>query len=423
VNFNHKILLLTCLILLGTGSTFAQDLPSIKSISVTGTNRTKVDYIQKIIRVKPNSHLDSSLINEDIMRLKRLACVAHAYFSVDSAYNVTYGIEESFTLIPYLNIYTSTQNNLAARVGLYEYNLLGRNIQAGGFYQRDIFNSYGINIQAPHLFNRHFGLAINAQQLSTLEPIFLDGDSRSDYKYTNKAIEVAGLVEADFHNKFLLGISLFKEQYTYDNGATDATVPQNLDVNKTLYKFIHFYNNIDYYYQYLSGIKTEVNLQFVNANNATIDNFLIGRVDALYFKRIGKKFNFANRLRVGLSTNNSSPFAPFAVDNNINIRGVGNVIDRGTAAVVFNTELRHTWLDKKLITVQGNVFLDLGTWRNPGGELSDLTSEENFRVHPGIGIRLINKKIVNAVLRLDYGVGLFKYDRSQGFVIGIGQYF
>jgi hypothetical protein len=36
--------------------------------------------------------------------------------------------------------------------------------------------------------------------------------------------------------------------------------------------------------------------------------------------------------------------APFAVDNNINLRGVGNIIDRGT--VVLNSEYRHTLFEK-----------------------------------------------------------------------------
>ena len=322
--------LLICVAVMG--SVDAQDEALVYSISIQGVKKTKTNYLHQIIKVRPNQPLDSLLIEEDIKRLKRLACVAHAYYEVDSGNRVKYGIEESFTLIPQLNIYTSTQDNLAARVGIFEYNLLGRNIQAGGFYQRDFFDSYGASIRAPHLFSRNFGLAVNFQHLSTLEPVFLAGSDRADYQYTNRSIELDGLVEANFNNKFLLGYSIFNEQYNYNRGATDVSVPQNLDVNKTLYKFIHFYNNIDYYYQYLSGVKTEFNVQYVNANEAMFDNFIISRADALYFKRIGKKLNFANRIRLGLSTNSPSPFAPFAIDNNVNIRGVGNVIDRGTAA-------------------------------------------------------------------------------------------
>ena len=43
----------------------------------------------------------------------------------------------------------------------------------------------------------------------------------------------------------------------------------------------------------------------------------------------------------------------------------------GTGAIVFNTEYRHTLIDKDWFVMQGNVFIDGGSWRNPGGPLSD----------------------------------------------------
>ena len=65
------------------------------------------------------------------------------------------------------------------------------------------------------------------------------------------------------------------------------------------------------------------------------------------FKRFGEKGNLAMRLRLAISTNNDTPFAPFVVDSHVNLRGVGNRIDRGTAQVVFNSEYRHTVHDSK----------------------------------------------------------------------------
>ena len=74
---------------------------------------------------------------------------------------------------------------------------------------------------------------------------------------------------------------------------------------------------------------------------------------------MGARGNWANRLRIGLSTNNESPFAPFSLDNNINLRGVGNAVDRGTGGIVFNTEYRYTLIDKKNIALQSNGFIDV----------------------------------------------------------------
>ena len=142
----------------------------------------------------------------------------------------------------------------------------------------------------------------------------------------------------------------------------------------------------------------------------------------LYFKRAGERGNWANRLRIGLASNPNSPFAPFSVDNNLNVRGVGNTIDRGTGVILVNTEYRYTLFEKESITFQGNGFVDAGTWRNPGGDFSDFGDSQNVRIYPGIGLRFIHKKIFNATFRVDYGFGITK-DATNGLVFGIGQYF
>jgi len=110
------------------------------------------------------------------------------------------------------------------------------------------------------------------------------------------------------------------------------------------------------------------------------------------------------------------------VDNNLNVRGVGNSIDRGTAAIVLNTEYRHTLYEKSWFILQGNTFVDAGSWRNPGGDFSDFGKIQNIRVYPGLGLRFIHKKIFNAIFRIDYGIGITQ-NATNGLVFGIGQYF
>jgi len=68
------------------------------------------------------------------------------------------------------------------------------------------------------------------------------------------------------------------------------------------------------------------------------------------------------------------------------------------------------------------VFIDAGSWRQPGGDFSDFGKSENIRVYPGLGLRFIHKKIYNAIFRIDYGVGITP-NATKGLVIGIGQYF
>ena len=177
-----------------------------------------------------------------------------------------------------------------------------------------------------------------------------------------------------------------------------------------------------YDYYLVKGFRNSSFFQLVKTKGDSQNNFIIGWNDLSYFKRVGTNGNWANRLRLGLSTNDFTPFAPFSVDNNLNVRGVGNIIDRGTGTIVMNTEFRKTLYEKKWFVLQGNAFIDAGTWRRPGENFADFFEKKNVRVYPGIGLRLIHKTIFNAIFRVDYGYGVTQ-NASNGIVFGIGQYF
>ncbi len=398
----------------------------VVDLKIQGNKKTKTTFLKKIARLKPGMALDSSFIEKDINRIKLLPSIAHAYYQVfetdqEGEYNVYYGVEENFTIIPFASVYTSNNDEFAFRVGLQEFNFLGRGITLGAFYQYDIFNSYGVNVRAPHLITPKIGLAFSYQDLTTQEPVFLDGGT-ADYRYNNESIELLALYEFDFKHRIEFGLNLFTEDYSFISGSTDPNVPQSLVVDKYLYKFIYDFNGIEYYYHYLSGFRSTLNFQLVRSQDQTLPDFAIGFNDFLYFKRFGKRGNWANRLRLGLASNIDTPFAPFAVDNNLNIRGVGNTIDRGTAAIVLNSEYRHTLIEKDWFVLQGNLFIDGGTWRNPGGDFGDFADDQNLRIYPGAGLRFIHKRIFNAIFRIDYGHGVTR-EATRGIVFGIGQYF
>ena len=397
----------------------------ISEVVIQDNKKTKTGFLRKITNIKEGQSLDSVLMENDIARIKRLPGIAHAYYQVkpkaDGTFRVVYGVEENFTIIPSANVFTTNDNEFAYRLGLFEFNALGQGIVVGGSFQRDIYNSYGINFRAPYLFSNKLGVALNHNNLTTLEPVFFD-DTTADYKYNNTSYEVLGLYEFNFNHRIELGLNFFTEDYQYIDGATNPNVPQELVVDKLLYKLFYEYNDVDNYYQYRDGFKSSFNFQYVTTTDDALPGFVIGFNDFVYYDRIGDKGNWASRLRLGVATNNDSPFAPFAVDNNLNIRGVGNTIDRGTAAIVLNTEYRHTLYEKDWFVLQGNVFVDGGSWRNPGGDFGDFADSQNLRVYPGAGVRFIHKRIFNTVFRIDYGVGITE-DATNGFVFGIGQYF
>jgi outer membrane protein assembly factor BamA len=424
VSFVNKFYsILFCLFTLGG---FSQE-GVVSEVEILGLKRTKLSFVQKLINVKEGVELDSLMIQKDIRKLNRLVAIANATYSItkttNNNYKVVYQIEENLTIIPQANVWT-VNKKLSYSVGLYEYNLLGRNIKIGGFYQNNGFDSYGASFNAPFLFSKSFGLGFSYQNWTSEEPLYFD-NLVANYKYNNEFYELTGMFQLTYKNSISLGVNLFTENYAYLNGDdsinTDV-VPLSLRQDKSMLKFGYVHDNLKYDYYLLSGFKSVLNVQSVATEGDYGDLFLFGLNDFLYFKRIGLKGNFATRLRFGIATNNETPFAPFALDNNLNIRGVGNTIDRGSASVVWNLEYRQTVIEKGWFVLQANAFMDAGSWRDPGGNLSDITNPDKFRVFAGGGLRFMHKRIYNAIFRVDYGYGITDKN-SSGLVIGIGQYF
>lgn len=404
-------------------SVFSQE-NKIDSIRFIGSKKMDKTFLYHQIKCHSGGVLDSNAIKKDITILNRLNGISNAQFTTikneNSNYTIVYIIKENFSLIPIASVWT-TDDVAAYRIGLYEYNLFGKNNTIGAFYQNNFFSSFGFNFASPQFFNSKFGLGFNFQNLATKEPIFFN-NATATYKYTNTSAELFNNYQINFFNQITIGLTFFKEKYDYISGFTDASVPTNWNQDKRLIKLQYEYNNLKYYYFLLDGLKVNTYFQYVLTKNNVQEKFAIAWTDFLFYKRIGANTNWASRLRLGLATNNNTPFAPFAVDNNLNIRGVGNIIDRGTGIIVLNTEYRQTILQKNWFVLQGNAFLDSGTWRNPGGNFSDFGDKTNVRIYPGIGLRFIHKTIYNAVFRLDYGYGITK-NASNGIVFGIGQYF
>lgn len=401
----------------------------ISNFNIEGNKKLKTSIINTIAQVSSGAVLDSLSIEEDIKQLKRLPSVSHADYEIHYSENkkeceVTYRIEENLTIIPSLNIYNSINDDLAYKVALFEFNLLGRNMTVSGFYENNVRSSYGFSFRAPYLFGERFGIGFNFQKGQAIEPMFAY-DSPTLFNYGNDSCEIMGLYQINFKNRVELGMNHFFESYEQLTEQELMGFPERINLKKTAIKGLYEHTTLDYKYQYVSGFVDRVNLQYIQSSSNLLNSHALFRNDFSYFKRAGNRGNLATRLRLGFSTNNTV-FAPFLVDNNLNIRGVGNVVDRGSGIAVLNTEYRHTLLEKGWFVLQSNAFLDSGTILNSPTSFDDFLEIENIRVYSGVGLRFIHKSIFNAIFRLDYGVCLTATDSNngdRGLVFGIGQYF
>ncbi len=429
--FKVKKTILLLLIIAYHTHSYAQETATITKIEIEGLKRTKESFLRRLIKVKEGSPYDSLKIATDVERLNRLAGIAKATSLITknttTNYTLKYTIVENFTIIPGLRIsQANNDEDIAFRISAFEFNLLGRNQIIGGFYSRDVFDSYGIFWEAPFLFSNKFGFGVNYQDNVTFEPIFVNDDDEegTDYRFQNKTFQAFLSYEFNFHNRAEFGFLIGDQEYQIQDNQPNSGLPNDLEATNFSITAEYEFNDLDIDYQYISGFRNQTNFQYAfnSGGGNFIEDAFVGTNDTEYFLKIGKRGNLANRLRLSYTSNEDSPFAPFALDNQINIRGIGNTVDRGIASVVINTEYRHTLYEKDWFVIQSNTFIDAGTWRTPGNDFDQLVEGNAIRFNPGVGIRFIHKRIFNAVIRLDYGFGTAN-NSDSGFVFGIGQFF
>ncbi len=401
----------------------------IHAISFEGNKKTDIGFLNMHVRSKSGTSISDSLIREDVQRLKNLSSINDVNYhitEVDGNKSLVFEIEEVRTLLPILNS-GGIRNNIWFQIGFTDINWAGKGHNFSAAYlNNDGRHSGNVFYRIPRIQESNWGISASLSTWSSLEPLFFD-EGTVNYEYGNDGISLTGIRHIGYNRNIEFGGTYFVESYERSEEQFSEILvgPDRLRQPKWLGKVGYTENFINYHFFYQDGYTWTALYQTV-LNSIEQSFFNSVEVQGKWFSRINKKGNFAQRLRVAFATNTDSPFAPFVADSHINIRGIGNRIDRGTAQIILNSEYRHTFLfneqEKKKWAIQGVTFADLGTWRNPGGELKQLIDPDQFRLFFGAGFRVIYTKISGAVLRVDYAIDILN-NEERGFVIGLGQYF
>ena len=393
--------------------------------SFEGMKKTKESFLRDQIFEHKNKPLDIEVIDKNVQLLKNIPGIEYAEYSLDTVgtvVDVTYKVKEISTLVPIIN-FGGIHGNIFFRLGITDYNWLGR----GQFLSATYQNNHGLHsghlfYKIPRRHNTAWGYTASASSWSSEEPLYFS-EAIVDYVYQNNGIGASVIRHFGNTTTLEVGNTAFVELYNKVKAQPEENLPgpEQLTQQKLLSKIAFARNKVDYDYFYLKGSKWSLTYQNVFTNN---EDFLFNSLqfEGQYYYRPTAKINFATRIKLGLSTNTDSPFAPFVADSHVNIRGVGNRISRGTAEAVINIEYRHTLSNHNSWASQFVAFTDIGSWRNPGGNITELIEKNQIRHFVGIGGRLIYKKLFGATIRVDYGVDIYNPE-YRGLVLGLGQYF
>ena len=379
---------------------------------------------QSLLHLNPEEGLISQL-DRTRQQLVNLPVFHRADYEIDTSgadTTIHWNLAESRTVFPLFN-FGGVRGNFHYLVGFNDIHWQGRGQQLTAFYQNnDGQHNYYLALRNPSLRGSRWGYRIEASRYAAIEPLYFP-ETAVNYRYANLNFGASVSYRIRPTQEVEFGISTFRENFQKLEAEENSPGPDQLRQQKLLFKGRHQLNRLNYHQERLAGTDHQTIAQAV-INLRDDSRFFIGWHDFRWFQLVGNRGNLAARLRAGLSSNDNSPFAPFVLDSQVNIRGSGNRIDRGTAQLILNLEYRHrVWCDRKeRFAIQLVAFSDIGSWRSPGGSLGEVFDGTTLREFVGLGTRLISLKASNAAIRVDYGLDL-RNPQERGLVLGFGQYF
>ncbi|WP_020537396.1 BamA/TamA family outer membrane protein [Lewinella cohaerens] len=394
----------------------------VASITYTGLKRSKIEALQRLTLLQPGEPLQLEVLSADLRRLSNSAGIFHASYSLDTLPNgihIVIELREGITRYP-IALLGGLEDNFWWELGYEDQNWRGKG-NTVTLLTRQVDGRLGGKIAYRQNYFRHhnWGFGLQLERYASQEPLYF-GDEQIDYLYDNHNLGANWRYFFNPEEDIQFGYTYFQEDYAKVN--TEQTPgPEARTEQKQLIRLGYHLRKLHYDLYQTSGFDLTLSSEIVLQPEESLPFYLL-RVIWRRYHPVAEKGLFATRISLGYSTNKNTPFAPFVVDSRVNIRGSGNRVDRGTAAVVFNLEYRYLLFKKPWLSLQAVAFMDIGSWRNPGGGINDILEQENLKYFMGGGLRIISPKSQQAVLRVDYGYGLHPIG-TNGIVVGLGQYF
>ena len=412
--------ILFCLFFLLTGGGLAAQ-PLVVQVAFSGLKRTQPQALLRLLELQEGMPFDYTTLQSDLRRLGNYNGMVKADYQLDTLANglrIHYLLQEGVTRYP-IALLGGLKDNFWWEIGYQDENWQGRgNTLSASLRQTD--GRLGGSLRFGQRFwrNKNWGYALQLERYASQEPLYF-GAEQVDYRYSNHNLGLVWHYHFTPESRLEVGLTYFVEDYEKVNLEQVPGPAQRTEYKQLLrLAYTQAWSKYDLYQP--EGGDFRASGEFVFQKN-TIPFYLF-RAILRQYRPLGRKGLLATRLSAGYSANKNSPFAPFVVDSRVNIRGAGNRVDRGTAMMVLNLEYRHLLLQRRWLAVQAVVFNDVGTWRNPGGTISDVLQRENLKCFAGLGLRFISDWARQAVLRIDYGYGLHPVGQ-RGIVLGLGQYF
>mgnify|MGYP001130770978 CR=1 FL=1 len=398
----------------------------IYDIEFTGLKKTDGDYLMRFLQCQKGSTVLLEQIEIDVQCLRNLPFFAQVNYELKTVKKkriLVFNCTEKWTLLPIFTANLSAVNT-SFSVGLSDINALGRGMYFKAVYHYYDLHSFELNFFNPYIKGSKLGWRTELAKISRIEPIYWNSMSRL-YRADKAKLFLEVQYEVNFRQTISLGTSYLYERYEglgeTNMSTTTAPIPEKAQFHKQLLKISYTLDRRNYSHIYLSGFANQFNAETTYTLEEKWWFYKITN-EFMYFHRLKKTANIATKFTLGVSTNNNTPLPAFVQDNYLNIRGIGNRVQRGSAEAVINIEYRQTLFDIGWLAAQGVAFSDYGLIRLTEQSINEVLKKPQQAWYGGAGLRLNFTRFSKAIVRIDYGYDL-QHQKPGGLIFAVDHFF
>lgn len=340
---------------------------TVSSISFEGVRRTDTSWLVGFLQQRPGFELDVDLIERDAQRLKRLRLFHWVSYRIlptedKDTVHVRWHIREGWYRFPYLwGIWYSGLRGI--ELGGTDIHLLGKGIRAGFWIKAYQRLSWGVLFDKQILHPRTWGYGVIVQQFRSMEPLYFR-QAVVEVDYTLVQFEWNTYYQLSDIWRVGVGLSWLYERFDF----LEAVV--NYDTVRVFKNGITLFAHSDqreYAEELVRRGVYELQLRGIYDWQYPQLGWLQLDVRFTHYWVLPRRVQLIVRSGLGIATHRYSPFLPYVIDGQYNVRGAGYRVQRGTGISWWNIEGRRKIIGIPWLDLLGALYIDVAGIRDADG--------------------------------------------------------
>ncbi len=400
----------------------------VSAIEIQGLMRTQRFVVERELTFRAGGIVTRSQLEESVQRLRNIGLFRIAEYTLvpqdpsGVETNVVILVDERWTILPFFNI-SAGGDLFSLLAGIYDINLFGRYLEAGGRYRRlGDTNSFLFWFYDPRFLDQRQFLGAQFWWTNRIRYLY-DNSGQLEGGYLRERRSAVLTTSRELSKDLSLGSGLVlqHDSFSYDLVREDIAEKQRINglphvQEHGILNLSATVGHIDEDSYLREGVQLTQSFSVSNQLWGSSESYVESGTQLLAFKRFVGKQNIGMRFGVGMTSAEhiENQFFLGGLDT---VRGFYDSRFRGPFYWFLNSEYRIPSLDHRWLVLHHVLFFDAVGVADRSSLLWNADGAS-----AGIGLRIISPKIYQFVARIDYAFPL-KGAGTTPLSFGVQQFF